>query len=455
MRQRAFVFAAVIGVAVLAAGTGGYLLGHHGTPADGQATSGARKPLYWTSSMDPSYRSSKPGKDPMGMDLVPVYANGNAGVASDVTISPTVVQQLGVQTAAVMEGPLTRHVEAVGYVGYDEDLVTSINTRADGWIEKLHVKAEGDAVKKGDLLYELFSPKLATAEQEYLTALSSNMPSLIGASRERLRALGFTPGQIHDLAKRRKTSDRVARYAEQSGVVTNLGIREGAYVMPATQVMKIAELSTVWVLVEVDESDVAALKTGQSVAARFDAFPGETWKGVIDYIYPDIVSATRTVKVRLRFANTDGRLQPNMYAHVAIDSAPQNAVYIPASALIRTGQSERVALALGEGRFDICPVVAGFETGSNVEILKGLHAGQQVVVSSQFLIDSEANLDAEALRINGGKPACHAGSNAPTPMKTMPSGAPNKGSPKGDMNGMPGMNMKPQAAPSHTKGEHP
>ncbi len=449
MTPRTIVFGALAGAALLAAGVGGYFLGHRGGGAETQTAGSARQPLYWVSSMDPSYRSDKPGKDSMGMDLVPVYTNDGAA-ASDVTISPAMVQQLGVQTAAVKQGPLARHVEAVGYVGYDEDLVTSINTRADGWIEKLHVKAEGDPVKKGELLYELFSPKLATAEQEYLTALSSNMPSLIGASRERLLALGFAPDQIREVARRRKPSDRVARYAEQSGVVTNLGVREGAYVMPATQVMKIAELSSVWVLVEVDESDTAALKTGQSVTARFDAFPGETWKGVIDYIYPDLVSATRTVKLRLRFANADGRLQPNMYAHVAIDSAPQSAVYIPESALIRTGRSERVALALGQGRFDICPVVAGFQTGSDVEILKGLRAGQRVVVSSQFLIDSEANVDEASLRINGGKPACHAPSQAPMP-QNMPMNTPT------DMKmppGAPPMKMPGGTMPAPAKGGH-
>jgi len=452
MNPRTILFGAVAGAALLAAGVGGYFLGDHGGSAETQTVGSAHKPLYWVSSMNPSYRSSKPGKDPMGMDLVPVYAENDSGAAaSDVKISPAVVQQLGVQTAAVKQGPLAWHIEAVGYVGYDEDLVTSINTRADGWIEKLNVKAEGDAVRKGALLYELFSPKLATAEQEYLTALSSDMPSLIGASRERLRALGFTPAQIRDLGRRRKTSDRVARYAEQSGVVTSLGVREGAYVMPATQVMKIADLSTVWVLAEVDESDAAALKIGQSVTARFDAFPGETRKGVIDYIYPDIVSATRTVKLRLRFVNADGRLRPNMYAHVAIDSAPQTAVYIPASALIRTGQSERVALALGQGRFDICPVVAGFETGGNVEILKGLGAGQRVVVSSLFLIDSEASIDEAALHISGGKPACHAPSHASTPMDMkMPPGAPPMEMPPG----APPMKMPAGTMPAPAKGGH-
>lgn len=410
------IFAVVAVVAALAAaGAGGFLLGHSGGASSGGGGQSGRTPLYWTDPMIPNYRSDKPGKSPMGMDLVPVYAeNGGGASSSDVQISPAVVNELGVRTAAVKVGPLARRNEAVGYVAYDEDLVASINTRADGWIEKLNVKAEGDPVRAGQLLYEMFSPKLATAEREHLTALASGMPSLIAASRERLHALGFAPQQIRDLERKRKTSDRVARYAEQNGVVTALGVREGAYAMPATQIMKIADLSTVWVLVEIDESSAAALQNGQTASAEFDAFPGQTRTGTIDYIYPDIEAATRTAKVRIRFDNADGRLRPNMYAHVTIAGTPRSALYIPSSALIRTGRSERVAVALGGGRFDICPVVAGFETGTDVEILKGLRAGQLVVVSSQFLIDSEANLDAAALRIGRGKPACDAAADKRT-----------------------------------------
>lgn len=413
-RYGVFAAIAVAAVLVIAGGTAGFFLGHSGGASSGGGQS-ERKPLYWTDPMIPNYRSDKPGKSPMGMDLVPVFAEGEGGASpSDVTISSSVVNALGVRTAEVKKGPLARRIEAVGYVAYDEDRLTSINTRAEGWIEKLNVKAEGDAVRAGEPLYELFSPKLATAEQEHLTALASGMPSLIAASRERLRALGFAPQQIRDLERTRKASDRVTRYAEQNGVLTALGVREGAYAMPATQVMKIADLSTVWVLVEIDESSAAALQNGQAATAEFDAFPGQTRQGTIDYIYPDIEAATRTAKVRIRFGNADGRLRPNMYAHVTIADTPRTALYIPSSALIRTGRSERVAIALGGGRFDICPVVAGFESGPDVEILKGLRAGQLVVVSSQFLIDSEANLDAAALRIGGGKPACNAGADKRT-----------------------------------------
>jgi Cu(I)/Ag(I) efflux system membrane fusion protein len=307
----------------------------------------------------------------------------------------------------VRQGSLSGGIEAVGYVGYDEDTVTSINTRADGWIEKLAVKSAGDTVRAGQMLYELFSPKLATAEREYLTALASGSRSLIAASRERMRSLGFTAAQIAQLTHTRKIGDRVARYAETAGVVMDLGVREGAYVMPATQVMKLADLRTVWVLVEVDPANAAQIQKGQTADVTFDAFPGQHWHGTVDYIYPDVSAMTRTVKVRVRLPNPDLRLQPNMYAHVSLQTAPQqDVVTIPALALIQTGHSERVVVALGNGRFDVCPVQAGTTSGDRVEILKGLRAGQKVVTSAQFMIDSEANVDAAALRLGSGKPGC-------------------------------------------------
>jgi len=451
MNRQHFLLLSGVAAAVLLAGIGGFVLGHRGGGDQTVSAAGSeRKPLYWVAPMDPSYHSDKPGKSPMGMDLIPVYANGDKGTApSDVQISPAVVNDLGVRTATVEQGTLAHRIEAVGYVGYDEDLVSSINTRADGWIEKLYVKADGDAIRKGQPLYELFSPKLATAETEYLTALTSGMSSLVSASRARLEALGFGSGQIEALAKSKKATNRVARYADTGGVVTKLGVQEGAYVMPMTEVMKIADLSKVWVLVEVDQGAAAALNVGQKVKATFDAFPGQNWNGVIDYVYPDINPVTRTVKVRVRFDNPDRRLQPNMYAHIAIDAAPKSdAVFIPSSALIETGNSERVAVALGDGRFDICPVVAGFQSGNNVEILKGLVAGQKVVVSSQFLIDSEANVDAAALRLGSEKPGC----TSPQPMGSKmidPSKSSKPGAGNMNMPSMPNMKDMPNMAPTN------
>lgn len=399
---------------VLLAALAGYFIGRHGGTTDGgkptaptTAGTGARKILYWKAPMDPNFRSDKPGKSPMGMDLVPVYANGGGGEASDVKIDPAVVNNLGVRTAEVQQGSLSDHIEAVGYVGYDEDTIASINTRADGWIEKLAVKSAGDTVHAGQLLYELFSPKLATAEREYLTALASGSQSLISVSRERMHALGFSAGEIAQLTRTRKVGDRVARYAENPGVVVSLGVSEGAYVMPATQVMKLADLRNVWILVEVDPGNAALLHKGQKADVTFGAFPGQSWQGTVDYIYPDVSAMTRTVKVRLRLPNPGLRLQPNMYAHVSLQAAPQHdVVSIPALALIRTGESERVVVALSGGRFDVCPVQTGATSGDRVEILKGLRAGQRVVTSAQFMLDSEANVDAAALRLGSGQPGC-------------------------------------------------
>ncbi|NII11033.1 efflux RND transporter periplasmic adaptor subunit [Oleiagrimonas sp. C23AA] len=419
MKKSPFILIAIL-IALIAA-AGGYFAGHRQpiSGASGDASDTApmhRKIRYWKAPMDPNFHSDKPGKSPMGMDLVPVYADDSgSGEASDVKIDPVMVNNLGVQTVEVKAGSLAHPLSLVGYVGYDEDTITSINTRADGWIEKLAVKSAGDAVRAGQLLYELFSPKLATAEREYLTALASDSPSLIAASRERMRALGFTAAQIQQLGHTRKVSDRVARYADSAGVVMNLGVSEGVYVMPSTQVMKLADLHAVWVLVEVDESQAGLLHVGQKADATFDAFPGQHWQGTVDYVYPDLNAMTRTVKARLRFDNQDLRLQPNMYAHVTIAAMAQkegtaapstSAVYIPNLALIRTGNSQRVIVALGEGRFDVCPVQAGLTSGDQVEILKGLQAGQRVVSSAQFLIDSEANVDAAALNYGSAKPGC-------------------------------------------------
>jgi Cu(I)/Ag(I) efflux system membrane fusion protein len=410
MSTRKVIIAALVVAAFVVGGLIGWFASHHTTsPAKTTASETHRKILYYRSPMNPSATSDHPMKDNMGMPYVPVYANGGGASNVDVKISPTIVNNLGVRTTEVKQGTLAHRIDTVGYVGYDEDTVESVHTRAAGWIEKLAVKSEGDRVVAGQLLYELFSPKLATAEQEYLTALASGSQNLVAASRERLIALGFNEKQISRLKKDKKIQDRVARHAEQAGVVVKLGVRQGAYVMPSTEVMKLADLGTVWILVEVDASRAGWVAEGQTAIAQLEAWPGKHWKGTVDYIYPEVNPVTRTLKVRLRFPNPHGRLKPGMYAHVTILTVPQkNTVYIPTQALIRTGNSQRVIVALGNGRFDVCPVKAGFESGGDIQILKGLHAGQKVVVSAQFMLDSSANIDAATLRIGNAKPGCGA-----------------------------------------------
>ncbi len=362
---------------------------------------GDKKILYWVAPMDPSYRRDGPGKSPMGMDLVPVYADEAGGDEADVTISPAVVQNLGVRTAPVERGDLSRIIDTVGYIDFDESKVSHVHPRVSGWLEKLTVRFEGEAVKKGQRLFNLYSPELVNAQKEFLRALSSGNQGLISASRERLAALGISRGEITALERRRKVRQTVAIYAPQSGVVSELPVREGMYVKPAMKVMTLADLSSVWLIAEVFEREAGAVAIGDPAQATLPYLPGKRLQGRVDYIYPRLDPKTRALKVRMQFKNPDESLKPNMYARVRIAAKPrENVLSIPLEALIRTGDQDRVIIALGEGKFKACPVVAGIESGDRVEIRDGLSENDRVVVSGQFLLDSEASLKASFTRMS-------------------------------------------------------
>jgi Cu(I)/Ag(I) efflux system membrane fusion protein len=351
--------------------------------------------------MDPAYRRDAPGKSPMGMDLVPVYADEASGDGNGVRIDPAVVQNLGVRTAVVERGPLWRRIRAVGYVAFDERHISHIHLRTDGWIEKLHVKSNGERVRKGDPLLEVYSPALVNAQEEYIQALRGNNDHLKQASRERLEALGVSTAQIRQIAAKRRASQRIQVYAGQDGIVDALSVREGMYVKPATEVMALADLSSVWLLVDIFERQANWVKPGQPAEVRLDYLPGQVWKGSVEFVYPTIDPETRTLQARLRFDNPDETLKPDMYATVAIYAGPkQDVISIPREALIRTGEEQRVILALGEGRFKPRKVTAGIESGGFVEIVSGLEEGDRVVTSGQFLIDSEASLQASFQRMD-------------------------------------------------------
>ena len=361
---------------------------------------GAREILYWVAPMDPNFRRDEPGKSPMGMDLVPVYADQVDSVPGTVSIDPTVVQNLGVRTSVAQQGNLSRRIETVGYIGYDEDTVQHVHTRVDGWIEKLVTKATGDPVTKGQLLFELYSPTLVNAQQEYLAALSSNNTILQNASKDRLVALGVTLGEIARLDKERVAMQRVRVYAEDDGVIAHLGVREGIFVTPSTEVMSVAQLDRVWVLAEVFERQAAWVKPGQNATVELDYLPGKALQGTVDYVYPELDPKTRTLKVRLRFDNRSQTLRPNMFARVVIDGETmQDVVHIPREALIRGGSTDRVVLALGDGRFRSQTVQLGIESGDRVVIREGVKAGDRVVTSAQFLIDSESNIESALERL--------------------------------------------------------
>jgi Cu(I)/Ag(I) efflux system membrane fusion protein len=335
------------------------------------------------------------------MDLVPVYADDVDSQPGTVKIDPTVVNNLGVRTAKAARGELSRHIDTVGYVQFDEDTLHHVHTRVDGWIEKLATKATGDPVEKGQLLFELYSPTLVNAKQEFLAALRSKNTVLLQASRERLTALGVTESQIAQLEKDRTAGQRVRVYAEADGVVAHLAVREGIFVTPANEVMSIAELDKVWVLAEVFEREAAWVRPGQMAMVELDYLPGKMWHGTVDYVYPELDPKTRTLTVRIRFDNEDEMLRPNMFARVTIHAEDTGAVvHVPREAVIRGGNIDRVVVALGEGRFRSRPVTLGIESGDRVAIRSGLEAGEEIVVSGQFLIDSESNIEAALARMD-------------------------------------------------------
>jgi Cu(I)/Ag(I) efflux system membrane fusion protein len=373
--------------------------GNGGSAATGEA--GEREILYWVAPMDANYRRDEPGKSPMGMDLVPVYADEVDSQPGTVKIDPTVVNNLGVRTARAERGALPRHIDTVGYVQFDEDTLHHVHTRVDGWIEKLATKATGDPVEKGQLLFELYSPTLVNAKQEFLAALRSNNTVLLQASRERLAALGVTENQIARLEKERTAGQRVRVYAEADGVIAHLGVREGIYITPTNEVMSIAELDKVWVLAEVFEREAAWVKPGQMAMVELDYLPGKMWHGTVDYVYPELDPKTRTLTVRIRFDNEDEMLRPNMFARVTIHAeATGPVVHVPREAVIRGGTIDRVVVALGEGRYRSRPVTLGIESHDRVAIRSGLKAGEEIVISGQFLIDSESNIEAALARMD-------------------------------------------------------
>ena len=360
-----------------------------------------RKPLYWVAPMDPDFRRDKPGKSPMDMDLVPVYGNGEDEQDETlVRISPAVMNNLGVRTAPVEYGPLAPVIETVGYFKYNEENVVHIHTRAPGWIQNLYDLAEGEYVREGDLLFEIFSPTLVNAQEEYLTAVRGGNAGLIAASEERLLALGVPANEIAQLKRTRKVRQRLRHMAEFDGFIAHLGVREGMYVTEATEVMSLADLNTVWLIAEVFQRQSGLVKHGQSARATVESYPGETWTGVVEHVHPALDPVTRTLRARLRFDNPGFALRPNMFARVTIDGPARDTLSVPRSALIRGGRLDRVVLNLGDGRFRAHQVVPGFESGDRVEIIAGLEAGQSVVTSAQFLIDSESNLDSALARFS-------------------------------------------------------
>ena len=393
--------------------------------AGGADSTTGKKVLYWHDPMAPGQKFDKPGKSPfMDMQLVPVYADGGADEGS-VAISPRVQQNLGVRTAEVKQGVLSAEVEAVGSVAYNERDVAVVQARANGFLERLYVRAPLDPVRKGQPLAALYVPDWVAAQEEYLSAkrisAQSGVASLAGlgdAARDRMRLVGMNDDQIRAVETSGKVQPRLTITAPIGGVVGELTAREGMTVMAGAPLFRLNGLSTVWVNAEVAEGVAAQVRPGTPVEARASALPGAMFKGKVSAILPEVNPATRTIKARIELANPGGRLVPGMFATVSFAPAARKEILlVPSEAVIQTGKRSVVVVAQADGRFAPVDVEVGLDSNGQTEIRSGLQAGQKVVVSGQFLVDSEANLKASATRMSampGGEAASGAGA-APAP----------------------------------------
>jgi Cu(I)/Ag(I) efflux system membrane fusion protein len=402
----------IIAILMLALGVGGgYWLASrqmvHEQPA--VTAPAPKKPLFYRNPMNPDVTSPVPAKDSMGMDYVPVYAEQEeaAEKPGTVKIDPATTQDIGVRTAKASRQTLSQGIRAVGRVAYDEERIVRLHPKTEGWIEKMSVDKTGQWVKKNTDLLSIYSPQLVASQQEYVLALKNlevlkqspiaeirrGAEELVNSSRERLKLLDVPEHQLHDLTHTHEIKKSLHIHTPAAGIVIEIGAREGQYVTPATQLYMIADLSKVWVYADIYEYELPWVKVGDPVEMRLAGIPGKVFKGHLAFIYPYAEAKTRTIKVRLVFDNAELLLKPDMFAEVTIQAGRrQEALVIPAEAVIRSSAGDRVFVAKGDGRFEPRTVRLGLASNGHVEIREGLVEGEAVVTSAQFLIDSESNL---------------------------------------------------------------
>ncbi len=369
-----------------------------------------KKIKYWVAPMDPTYIRNEPGKSPMGMDLVPVYEEEGEEKepTSTIRIDPVTMQNMGVRLAEVKRKPLVKYIRTFGNIITDKTKLYEVNTKFRGWIEKLYVQFEGEVVRKGQPLFDIYSPELVTAQEEYLLALqqynnlsSSEYPSvsegakrLLEASRTRLRYWDLSDEQIEQIQRTGKPRKTLTVHSPASGVVVIQKATEGRYFKPGKRMYKIADLSTVWVDVDIYEYELPWVREGMPAEMELPYIPGKRFHGKVVYIYPYLEPKTRTAKLRLEFPNPRYQLKLDMYATVYLTSTPsQNTLVIPQEAVIDSGMRQVVFVARGKGKFEPREVKLGLEGNENeFQVLEGLKEGEEIVISAQFLLDSESRL---------------------------------------------------------------
>jgi RND family efflux transporter MFP subunit len=364
------------------------------------APAGERKIKYYKSSMNPGETSPQPGKDSMGMDMVPVY-EGAANESQTIAIDPSTIQTMGIRTAEVTRGPLRRVIRTVANVDYDETALADVTTKYKGWIEKLYVDATGALVNLGDPLFEIYSPELYSAQTEFLAALGgeSGSPSaedraLLDSARTKLKFYDISDAQIAELEKTRQAKKTLTIAAPIAGFVVEKNIVQGQMVEAGMKLYRLADIGVVWVYAQVYEQDLSAVQLGQEATMTLSYLPDRKFRGRVTYIYPTVDEKTRTARVRMEFHNPGYFLKPGMFATVELvaDIAP-SALLVPDSAVLRSGQKNTVFIALPGGKFEARTVALGLSAENNQDqVLSGLSEGERIVTSGQFMLDSESQL---------------------------------------------------------------
>ncbi len=365
-----------------------------------------KKIKYWVAPMDANFRRDEPGKSPMGMDLVPVYEEvaemtdaktSNKGLPK-IRINPSTAQNMGVRIEKATINELSRTIKTIGSVSYNEDKLHHIHARSSGWVESLYTRSLGDPVTKGKALLDYYSPDIVAAQKDLIVSKRAGK-NLSRASKTRLKDLNVSEEIIDKIIRTGKSINSVPIVSKHSGVVTSIGIKNGMYITPGTEIFTIADLSSVWVIVDVFEHQLSWVKVGNKALINVQGVPGKDWEGEIDYIYPELNPKTRTLKVRLKIETPEQQLKPNMFADVTLLTETKEALTVPTESLIYYENSTRLVKVVSENRYQPIEVKVGIKSDGRVEILEGLSEGDDILVSGQFMIDSESNLQASFRRM--------------------------------------------------------
>ncbi len=396
---------ALLGTLIIA-GSGGYLLGGRGTGDASAPAAKERKILYYYDPMVPLEHYDNPGAlSSMGMKTQPKYVDdgGAPGEAPGITVNPAAMQNLGVRVVAAQMGSLAATLNVTGSIDFNQRDVAIIQARSGGFVSRVYARAPGDVIGAGAPIADVQLPEWGGAQTEFLAVRKLGRPDLTSAARQRLRLMGMSEGVIAGVERSGRTNGTITIASPISGVIQTLDVRAGVTLAQGQTLAQVTGLGTVWLNAAVPEAQAGSVRIGQSASAALSAFPGETFSGRILAVLPTAQADSRTLTVRIELPNRGGRLRPGMFATVALGGTAQPALIVPSEAVIRTGKRTLVMLATGNGRYQPAEVKAGREGGGQTEILEGLAAGEKVVASGQFLLDSEASLTGIAARKLGGE----------------------------------------------------